>query len=591
MKRLIKMLSKMAHGLFKAVSRFPLTVACLLGAAGIIIYMIWANEEPSLFIQKLIFTFLFGGVLGVATQTACERFDFMGKRRATSFIIAATITACYHLILIPAPEINMEVAVRTFVAIFAMICAFLWLPSFKGKANFNAVCLTSFKFIFTSILYAGVIFAGSMAILATIDSLLFAVEFEVFGTVAVIIWVLFAPIFYLSLLPDFSSSDEKEREHAESASRCPKYLEVLISYILIPLLTAYTAVLAAYFLKILFTLKWPSGQLGYMVLFYSAVGLIVYVLASLIENRFAEVYRKLFPKVLIPVVIMQLISVGIRVNAYGITESRYYVTLFGIFSVTCAIILSFKPTSKNGIIALFAAGFAIFSVIPPVDAFTVSRISQTSRLESMLVAEGMLKDGVLTPKTDVPDDTKREVTNIVQYLYNRGYIENIKWLPLSFNPYSQMKDVLGFVAYYGHGRDGELTYMSAHLDMQLPLDISGYDVITDPYNNTFNKYLNIRGVAYTLQIERKSAYEKNVSVINQEGDVLISTPLFEQAKMIALTSSEQNYNLPPDKMTFSLENNGYSLKIVFQHINLTLSENEEIKYADYIFYVMFGAPK
>ena len=95
---------------------------------------------------------------------------------------------------------------------------------------------------------------------------------------------------------------------------------------------------------------------------------------------------------------MQLISVGIRLNAYGITESRYYITLFGVFSLLCGIMLSFMPVSKNGRIALLAAGFAILSVVPPVDAFTLSRHSQITRLESMLQAEGILHEGKITPK-------------------------------------------------------------------------------------------------------------------------------------------------------------------------------------------------
>jgi len=79
----------------------------------------------------------------------------------------------------------------------------------------------------------------------------------------------------------------------------------------------------------------------------------------------------LFPKVMIPVVVMQLISVGIRLNAYGITESRYYVVLFGIFSILMGILLSRRNRFKYSVIALFAAIFAVLSVVPPFDAFAV----------------------------------------------------------------------------------------------------------------------------------------------------------------------------------------------------------------------------
>ena len=89
-----------------------------------------------------------------------------------------------------------------------------------------------------------------------------------------------------------------------------------------------------------------------MILAYSAVGLVLFVLASRLSNRIAVLYKFIFPKVLIPIVGMQLMSVSIRLRAYGVTESRYYVALFGIFSLAVGLILTLRPKTKNGIIAV-----------------------------------------------------------------------------------------------------------------------------------------------------------------------------------------------------------------------------------------------
>jgi hypothetical protein len=258
------------------------------------------------------------------------------------------------------------------VAVFSMFCVFIWLPSFRGRFDFNSVALIHFKSAFTSALYAGVLTAGLAAIIATIDILLFAVNEDWYGYMMAIVWILLATTYYLSLLPRFNSVSESDQAYAGEASHYPRLLEILVSYIAIPLFAAYTLVLLAYFIKIGVTLEWPSGQLGPMILAYSAIGFIIYILVSRLKNHLAFLYRRIFPKVLIPVVIMQLISVYIRLSTYGVTESRYYVALFGIFSIVMGIVFSFRPAAKNGIIALMAAGFAIFSIIPPVDAFTVS---------------------------------------------------------------------------------------------------------------------------------------------------------------------------------------------------------------------------
>jgi hypothetical protein len=328
-----------------------------------------------------------------------------------------------------------------------------------------------------------------------------------------------------------------------------------------------------------------------MVLIYSAAGLIIYVLASRLNNRFAAWYRLLFPKVLIPVVIMQLISVAIRLNAYGITESRYYVVLFGIFSLVCGILLSFKPVSKNGIIALLAAGFAIFSVIPPVDAFTVSRVSQITRLEKMLVSEGILVDGKISPKSEVPMSVRVESTSILSYLEFRNYIKFVKWLPDDFKT-DKIKSTLGFEpAYTGYSQN-----FFASIDMQKPFSISGYDMCinTNLDRNMDKSYqpaydFTVRNVKYQLTFERVSPQEVKVSVKNANGKVLVGTGLYNFAKSLAAAGNEPKNAFSPERMTLNVEKNGYKLRVMLQNVNVMYGPGSDAG-VDYSVLVMFGAP-
>jgi len=596
MKRFTDAIASIVRGLFKAVSRFPLTVVCLICATVLVCYMISLHKQPDLIVEKLMFTFLLGAFLGVTAQFKCERFDRLSKLRLPVYGLSALLTVGYYLIILPAPRISSEVVIRTFVAVFAMFCAFIWVPSYRGKFDFNRIALIHLKSAFTSVLYSGVLAAGCAAIIAAIDTLLFRVDSDTYGYMMAIIWILFATIYYLSLLPRFNSEDENEREYAENAGQYPKFLEILVSYIAIPLVTAYTLVLTAYFIKILVTLKWPSGQLGLMVLAYSAAGLIIYILSSLIENRFAALYRMIFPKVLIPVVIMQLISVSIRLNAYGVTESRYYVALFGIFSITCGIILSFKSVSKNSIIALLAAGFAILSVLPPVDAFTISRVSQINRLETILESAGILADGKITPKADVPMNLRLESTNILGYLDNRGYTKYVKWLPADFKPYENKKiqSTLGFEPAYDTGKD--MNNFFANLDMQTPLNISGYDIMfnTNSYRQmdkidqpSFD--FEVRGEKYRLTLERLSAQECRVSVKNAAGAEVVGTGLYDFTKTLSGVGNRPKEALDPETMTFNVENNGYKLRIMFQNVSITNGGGSETG-VDYGLFVFFGLP-
>jgi len=615
MKRFKIIIINIIKGMSRAVERFPLTVLSLFGAAGILCYMISLREMPGLVIQKVMFTLVVSAFLGLAAQFAVEQFGMLLKHRPAVYAISLLLTTGYFFILWPAPEITAEIGIRTFVAVFAMFCAVLWIPSCKGKSkietddkpqveneicksDFNKVALIHLKSIFTSALYSGVLSAGISVIILSVDILLFKVNSDSYAYMMTIVWVLFAPIYYLSLLPKFGSKKASDIEMIERSENYPKFLEILVSYIAIPLITAYTLVLLTYFVKILVTFNWPSGQVGPMVLIYSAAGLIVFVLSSLLENKFAELYRFIFPKVLIPVVIMQLVSVGIRLNAYGVTESRYYVALFGIFSITTALLLSFRPVSKNGLIALLAAGFAIISIIPPVDAFTVSRVSQINRVETILISEGILKDGELTPKSEVSDITKSETTSILSYLDNRSSLKYITWLPEDFNLYEDMKTTIGFEPTYSSYPGEETKYFYASLDAAKPLNISGYDISVNAYSNrsenvkestTFN--FDVRGTNYILSIERASKDEAIISVKNSSGYEIIKTGLNDFAKNIAGVGAgaPSKESILPEDMTLDVEQNGYKLRIIFQNISITYGNGTDAG-TDYATYVLFASP-
>lgn len=596
MRRLRDAIIKMLKAISRAVWRFPLTVVCLISATILTCYMISLHKTPDLIIQKLMFTFLMGSFLGVTAQFACERFRRLVNARPGVYALSALLILGYYLIIAPAPAIDYGVGARTSVVILSMFCAFIWLPSYDGKFDFNSVALIHFKSAFTSILYAGVLAAGLSAILGAVDILLFQINSDWYGYTMAVVWILFATIYYLSLLPVFNSEKESDRIHAEQANYYPRFLDILVSYIAVPLITAYTLVLLAYFIKIGVTVTWPSGQLGPMILAYSAIGLIIYVLASRLENRFAVLFQRIFPKVLIPVVIMQLISVYIRLTAYGFTESRYYVALFGIFSVVVGIVLSFKPVARNGMIALLAAGFAIVSVIPPMDAFTVSRNSQTNRLENMLQTAGVLVEGQIIPLSEVDMTLRLETTSILNYLERRRYLQDLPWLPQGFETNRDMQKTLGYEPAYEIMR-GNLENIFVTLNMEKPINIDGYDVMLQvaAYRGMEQREslvydFELQGARYQLILKRLSPQEVRVAVSTAAGTELVATGLYDFASSIKGVSNRPKDALDAGELTLGAEGNGCKLRIIFQNINIIYGTGAEAG-ADYNMFILVAAPR
>ncbi len=169
MSRFKMIILNITRGMSRAGQRFPLTVLSLFVAASILCYIISLREMPGLLIQKVMFALVVGAFLGMAAQFATERFDKLKKYRVVVYGVSLLLIIGYFFILWPAPEISEEIGIRTFVAIFAMLCAVLWIPSCQDhsgkktdaepeanaeicKSDFNKVALIHTKSIFTSFL-------------------------------------------------------------------------------------------------------------------------------------------------------------------------------------------------------------------------------------------------------------------------------------------------------------------------------------------------------------------------------------------------------------------------------------------------------
>ncbi|MZQ97405.1 MAG: DUF4153 domain-containing protein [Acidaminobacter sp.] len=599
MKEIKGTLVRRLQGLIKAAERFPVSVAGFAAALLVVYAIIGEDLDPPLIMQKMVFTLVIGAVLGIAIQFTVESFDGLSSRRVAAYVAGLLLTLGYFLILLPVSEISDAVVIRSLVTGFALICVVLWLPSAGGREDFNRVALTYVKTFATSWLYAAVLSAGFAAVIATVDILLFEVSDEAYAYSMATVWILFAPVYFLSLLPRFDhrqnaleNGSGADRSGGAGAFDYPRYLEILVSYIAVPLVAVYTAVLAAYLGKILVTQVWPSGQLGPMVLLYSAAGLLIFVMASLLDNGFAKAYTRVFPKVLIPVVILQLISVGIRLEAYGVTESRYYVALFGVFSLAAGLMLSFSPVSKNGRVALLAAVFALGSILPPVDAFTVSRNSQIGRLEGLLAAEGMLVNGELVAKAEASELTKTETTSIVNYLQGSGGLDYVEWLPEDFKAYEDFARTFGFERTFEPA--GGQRYAMVTLDPGVPMAVDGFDRLLSFEVARYEKEMEpqsqrieLAGETYEVKVTRTTPEDTVVKLVTPVGDEVLAIALEDAVNSIAPEMGAFKELMLPEAMTVAVENDQFRMSVVFRGIHLYEMGQGEIA-SDYSFYVLVG---
>ncbi len=600
MRKLKEYFKNLFFNLAVSLKRFPVTLVAL---AVITVLNCWLIEDSALSDRRLLMRLIYAGIftvfVSVFLQFLCERSQSACKRRA--LLTAASIVAgVSYFFLMTSENINgAAMTIRLFVICFALFAAYLYIPSSKTAEDFNNVALVHFKAAFTAALYGIILYLGCLAIYFAIDLLLVELNSNLPLHLAAIVFIFFSPLVYLSLLPHFNSEDETDIARYREYSNYPHVLDILISYIAIPLIGIYTAVVAAYFVKILVTAEWPIGQIGPMILIYSMAGWFIYVLCGKLTNRFALLYRKYFPFAEIALVCLQLVSVAIRLNAYGITESRYYVSLFGIFSIVCALYLIISKNKKSGMIALLAACFALFSIIPPVDAFSVSRMSQMARIEDILVRNGMLLNDQIIPNADIKADDKREITSIIYYMADMGHLSSVSWMPQEFSDddiYSEFDTVFGFYPYYGGYEGEEIQYVNAYLDVATPLTIAGYDAlikftfsgdIEAPYTQA--PFFEINGITYTLNQIPSEKKEVILSVSDNNGTAVMEIPLMHLVEQIPQSGEGKN-SLPQEKMMLDMQNSLMNVRVIIENINFEISADGTYQHINGNAYVLIAKP-
>lgn len=588
----MKNFSKLAEkviGLTSAVTRYPITTAFLLLAAATNSYAFTTGKTY----DKAFMACIVGAVLSAVSQAAFERFFEKQSVRLVLGLFSIALAGAYYLLIRPVPDYNIQNSVRTAVAVFALVFAYILIPAVKSRISFNESFMAAFKALFQSILYAAVFFIGCRLIITAIDTLITRVGSDTYFHTMNLVFVLLAPILFLSLIPVYpgrfsldSSATPAAFAREETIARaafCPKFLDVLISYIIIPLAEIFTIILVLYIFLNIGGEFWRNNLLEPLLISYAIVIMLILFLCARLENRMADLFRKIFPKVLIPIVVFQLIASIFIMRDTGVTHPRYFVILFGVFAACAGVLLSFSPVQKTGAVAALLIAFSFVSIIPPVDAFTISRSSQRQRLETVLTQNGMLQDNTLFPSADISKDDKQKIASSLEYLYQTNAVETLNWLPKSFDYYTDFESTFGFSPY--GVPDEESRSFNVFLPPDSPLDISGYDilirasidsnVVTDETICNFER----GNISYTLT--KTSRDGQPHFVLSKAGDEELIT--FNTAEVFSRYNgfAERKSMLTTELATFTVENDRAKLTFVVQ--NATIN-TPSYYYAD--FYVM-----
>ncbi|NPV91944.1 MAG: DUF4153 domain-containing protein [Firmicutes bacterium] len=558
--KLPDLLRAYSQGLLSSLKRFPIPLA-LSASVAILMIVLWhldsgITAETRETIGKVAMALALGIPVSLCTRLITERKGgFPPLYLAGAYLLEGlALILYYHFWL---PDLKTVAVTRNIAFNLSFYLAFLTIPYFCRRDRFELYAIKLLSQLFVTAIFSLVLFLGLAAILFTLESLLGVKTEKYYFDVWFLVVGVFATSFFLSGVPRYDEEFE--------TGDYPKSLRVLLSFIIMPLTAVFTLILYIYFGKIIVTLQWPVGIVANLVLWYSVVcAAIIFFISPLSdENRWFKGFIFWMPKLILPLIIMMFVSMGIRVSAYGITENRYFVIALGTWVLGVMAYLNIARTRRNIIMAVSLSLIAFLCVVGPWSSYSISKLSQNQRLESILSRYEMLSGGTIVRSSQAISDADRaEIQSILRYFNQNHSLGDVKFLPPGFT-LDQTKDLFGFT-YAGYPRStGKQSYFTYSSDGAVsPIDISGYSylILVRSYSTPSTYSSDNLDVLYDGNL-------KEIKV-NLAGSEVYKRSAYDLAKQL-IDKFGVGYSSKIDyrEMTLYEENEKVRVKYVFQNIH------------------------
>lgn len=564
----------------KGIEKFPVTVIFGIILFIIAIFSIEGSYYELAWIEYLIIAIPFSATVELIREKYFENKNRKFFRIINFFgtILFIFVSKMFFKNYFAGEVINVTATVLIFYVLFYLI------PIIYRNENREKYLQSVVGNQIITIGFALVLFLGFSAIIGTVDVLLLNLPHTLYTHAFVFSASVFGVIFFVSRL---KGKDESLENYS-----LPKIVEVLICYILIPLILIYTAILYLYFAKIIFTLKMPKGVVSHLVLWYTAFSLFIIIMVTPItyKNKFAKFYKKFFPMISIPLILLALFSINKRIFQYGITENRYLVVILVIWLLFNMILYIVKNDVKWVLISyIFAILIAVFS---PFNLVTVSINSQNKRLERLLIKNGIIQNGKITNKNDkVSIKNKNEIISVIDYFYNDT--SELKWKKIKIlgKTYEKPEDFMKVIGANDFWRSyesidnqekGVISEISLKMNDGIKMtEAKGYDYLIYDFNVSYlldtNETKEFDNDNYKVVLKNKNLMikniQKNTEILNINLNK-IATEVYLKIKEKAKKQNQSYVELPENDLTYLSETKNSKYKIVFSDIHF--SEEDKI---------------
>lgn len=375
MKKLKEKFYNLFKVLKKSVEKFPITIVGVLVLT--VIYTVCLDNSylSSDTLEKITeFVVIFSS--GTFLIETLIRDDI--KKRMVYYVLSGVIAAIFTVAL------NMENGIlgmtndiflfriaRILVCYLISVVVLGIYYNYKksGKSFEQYVTNTSINIFKTTLVYG--IFAIGIAIVTAI--FIYLILDGTSYTLVARMELLLLGIYYIpTIIYSFYNQEEETG----------KFAKIVIKYVLGTLVLAAFAIIYMYIIKIIVLRDMPSNQIFRILSTLFIVGLPIWTMCFSFKEQtiFDKIMRKL-PLLFIPFILLQIYSIGTRIQANGITEPRYLCVMLIIFEIIYIVIYLKNKEKIGNILLLFIILTAISSIVPVANMFNISNLSQYQNLK------------------------------------------------------------------------------------------------------------------------------------------------------------------------------------------------------------------
>ena len=542
MKKIKENVKKLLLHFKSGFERFPVTIilAFMHFITGIYIAEVRSFQSDEFVEVNLL---LFGSIFITAMfEMLYEKYFYKKNRwlvRGAYSVLTFVVSVIFYVEYL---RTNDYYNIYYFTLIPISMVLFLLIPILRKKESREKYLQSVFSNFVTTGIFAAVLWVGIEIILATVNYLFFYSGDSLFFRLTTYSFWFITEVFGASLFLSLLKKPDDNLENYEF----PFIFNLLIKFVIIPLIIIYTGVLYIYMMKVLISMHLPKGLISHLVLWYTAFSVAVMILITPFtqKDKFFENFKKYFPYFSIPLIFASLFAVFQRTYQYGITENRYYV-LISIFWLLFCMILYIRKMNITGIfISLITC--LVISVYTPLSAKNISNFSQSQRLKRMLVKYGALKDGKISKITQKLNNSEgSQIYTTLQYISDNSTIAKLNFKNEKGEVYSTLGDLEKGLDvkeswkdyYYRSDDEGNyeerkvVTYKVKNSEnAEIISDIAGYDNFIS-YKNVYNEDpINQENESEKYKIILKN---KTITINSKDGAELAKINYEDAVKQIA----------------------------------------------------------